>query len=239
MISIATYDTGGEGDYFAMLTANVSPKEILLTDAKAWLTSDFPENSDFYGQVERKIADYNQRFKFNYNICEKNNIGTTVINSLRFRYGLKMIAVTTSNNIRSESVLREGNSYNKNDAVAWTLRLQKMGVIRFPKVMTIGLKMMQQQLDNFGAKRSSDGKVKYEALSGHDDFVTCLNILVNFAKRRILNIPELKSRIPYDGISLDLEMEKSSQEQKIDDIKRMMERRGVGLFDKIDIQFSK
>ena len=238
MVSIATYDPSSGGDYFGMLTAEVNPKEILLTDAKGWNKSDFAENSDFFGQVEAKIVGYNQRFKFDYNIVEKNNIGATVINSLRFRHGLRVMAITTSNNMTSESVLREGKSYNKNDAIAWTLRLQKMGVIKFPKEMTAGLKMMSQQLDNFGAKTSSDGKTKYEALTGHDDLVTCLNILVNFAKRRILNLPELKSMFPYDGAGLDIAVEPTKKEALTRDLKTMMAKRGKGLFDKIDIQFT-
>lgn len=239
MVSIATYDPSGGGDYFAMLTSEVNPKEILLTDAKGWQKSDFPPNADFFGRIESKIAEYNQKFKFNYNICEKNNMGTTVINSLRFRHQLKVIAVTTSNNIVSEEVLREGKSYNKNDTIAWVLRLQKMGVIKFPSEMTQGLTMLKTQLDNFGVKntKSSTSKVTYEALQGHDDLVTCLTILVHFAKRRILNLPELRSMFPYDGVGLDIEVEPSKLQKTESGLRQMMGLRGKGLFDKIDIKF--
>lgn len=239
MVSIATYDPSGGGDYFAMLTAEVTSKEILLTDAKGWQKSDFPPDADFFGRIESKIAEYNHKFKFNYNICEKNNMGTTVVNSLRFRHNLKIIAVTTSNNIVSEQVLREGKSYNKNDTIAWVLRLQKMGVIKFPNTMTQGLTMLRTQLDNFGVKntKSSTSKVTYEALQGHDDLVTCLTILVHFAKRRILNLTELKTMFPYDGMASEIESESTKKEILDRGLRDMMSKRGKGLFDKIDIQY--
>lgn len=237
MVSIATYDPGGEIDYFAMLTANVNPTKILLTDAVGWLKNDMPEIADFYGYVERKIVSFNNKFKFDYHICEKNNIGTTIINSLVHRYNVPVMPVVTSNNIVNEEKLREGKTYNKNDTIAWVNRFRAMGVIEFPKQnqLTPGLKLMLEQLDNFGAKKRGD-KTVFEALSGHDDFVTCLDILVHFAKLKFLNLPELTHSNGFNGFANNLEPAETDRQKAERIVKKIMENKNTP-YDKIDIRF--
>lgn len=238
MVSVATYDPGGEVDYFAMLTAEVKPNKILLTDAVGWLKSEMPDVRDFYGYVEKKIVSFNQQHKFQYHICEKNNIGTTIISSLRFKHQMPILAITTSNNVVNEEKLREGKVYNKNDTIAWVNRFRAMGIIEFPdeEYMTPGLKLMLEQLDNFGAKKKN-GKTVYEALVGHDDFVSCLDILVAFAKRKFLNLPEIMNTNGFDGFAAPEETTQETPREKGVRIAREIMKRKNPLFDNIDVKF--
>jgi hypothetical protein len=213
---------------FAMITTILTRNKILITDAKGWRTKDYPDEPDFYGFVERKISSYNQKFNFKYHLCEKNNIGTTVINSLKFRYHIPVIGITTSNNITNERVLRSGKAFNKNDTIAWINRLRAAGVIELPRTMTPGLKLMQEHLDNFGAKKKN-GKIVYEALHGHDDFVTCLNLAVNFAMKKFLSLPDLKKSLGLvtAGISSNQYYGSALQDEAMELAKRTLEKRGI------------
>jgi hypothetical protein len=233
----AFYDPGGEVDYFAMMTADITRTKILLTDAKGWIKKDMPDEPDFYGFIERKIASYHSRFKFDYHVCEKNNIGTTVIGSLRNRYRIPVIGITTSNNITNEKILREGKSYNKDSTLAWINRFRAAGVIEFPRTMTPGLKLMKEHLDNFGSKKKG-GRVVYEALHGHDDFVTCLNLCVHYAKKNFLNLPEIRTMIQFDGAASDFYPKDTNSRLENGKLfaKNLLEKKGI-LFDKIDIRF--
>ena len=152
----------------------------MLTDAIAWRMQDLPNEPDFYGYVLDKLAKFNRAFQFDYNVVEKNNIGTTIINTLKYKYKIPVIPITTSNRVTNPKTLQSGKVMNKDETIAWINRLRMAGIIEFPETMTKGLMMLRDQLDNFGAKQTKQGKTVYEALKGHDDLVMALALNVHF-----------------------------------------------------------
>ena len=92
--------------------------------------------------------------------------------------------------------MRRGTSLDKNKAVPYVQKFIEEGIIELPKTLTPGLKLGMEQIRNYGVSKSG----KYEALSGHDDFISCLIILVHWAKTRILR--KIASDLPL-GMGAD------------------------------------
>lgn len=236
MPSIATYDPGGLVDNFAMLTSNVSRTEILLTDAITW-NQEKTENFS-YEYVIDKIAQFNQTFKFDYHICESNNTGVPVIHALKYRKKIPVIGINTSNTVKKLSTIRKGASMNSNNAVEWINILRQKGVIKFPAKMTPGLMELKSEFDNFGGKKSGD-KIKYQAIKGHDDLVSCAKILVHFAKMKFLKLPEIVGEFKFNGASQSLYQESkpiTKHDQARELAMRLMSSKPT-IYDKVETSF--
>ena len=222
-----TIDPGGRADYFAVLTANIDRTSILITDAIAWKKSDYPDIENFDGFVEQNIKQIYDIYKFDRVFCETNNMGNTIISSLRYRYRIPVRGVTTVGTATDPKKIREGNLMAKTQTIEWVNRYREAGVIQLPRTLTRGLKMLLEQCDNFGAK-IVNGKVKYEALQGHDDFITCLNLQVHYA-RKIIEI---------SGNPLSVGVEKGQRPKtKLEIIiaKKASQAKTLGTIEKIDV----
>jgi len=218
-ISVAIYDPAmGGTDSFCMVTAIVTRENILLTDARFWNKKDFPHLTT--RQIKDDIARINEHFKFDYHLCETNNMGHMVISDLRTDYHIPVIGITTSANLKTQKSLRSVRVLDKNLTVPWLVKFIEDGTIRFPKTLTKGLVKMKEETGNYGVSKSG----KYEALSGHDDSISCLVILVHWAKRQMLKSKTLGlfgygSSDPYDG--------KSSMEKSREHVMKRFENAGM------------
>jgi hypothetical protein len=233
-------DSGGEVDYFGVVTSVNTPDKILLTDAIAWRMKDLPNEPDFYGYVLDKLNKFHKAFKFDYHVVEKNNIGTTIINTMKFKYKIPVFPITTSNRVTNPKTLQSGKVMNKDETIAWINRLRMAGVIEFPETMTKGLTLLRDQLDNFGAKQTKQGKTVYEALKGNDDLVMALALNVHFSMSRILNFDKIK--LIFQGIASDISDQTEQLFPLNADAKRkqtavkLMTKKGIK-FDSIDVKF--
>ena len=223
MPSAAIYDPGGMSDSFAMLTGDLTREKILLTGARSWSREKDPNFK--FTKVYETIADINKKFKFKYHICEKNSQGDPVIHTLKYQYKIPIIGVTTSNNLTNADTKRKGKAVDKNKTVAWINILRERGIIQLPETLTKGLSEVVDELDNYGEKRPG----KYEALTGHDDYVSCLITMVHFAMKKFLRIT-IKDMVPVGaGITLDQlleqDMDKGERIQKL--ANHVMKSRGI------------
>lgn len=123
-----------------------------------------------------------------------------IISDLRTDYKLPVMGITTSANLKSAS--KRGNILDKNKTVPYVVKYIEDGVIEYPRILTKGLHKMKKELDNYGVTQGG----KYQAMSGHDDSISCLVILVHWAKRTMLRSNKrqlfgIGSKDPYDGKS--------------------------------------
>ena len=197
-VSVATYDPGGWSDNFCALYSVVTPEKILLTDAKFWSKKTMPSLTT--KRIKDDIAKIHNAFNFNYHICETNNQGNMIISDLRREYQLPVIGITTSANLKTRRTLQSGNSLDKAKTVPYVQKFIEEEIIEFPKYLTPGLQIMKEEIDNYGQKENG----RYEALTGHDDSISCLVILTHWAKRKMLK--SMAGRLwgygagnPYDG----------------------------------------
>lgn len=180
-VSVAVDDPGGWSDSFCEIMANVTREKILLTDAMFWNKQIFPNLTT--RQIKDDIKKLDDHFHFDYHLCETNNQGNMIISDLRNHpYNLKVMGITTSGHLKKAATIRKGTSYDKDRTVPWLMKFIEDGIIELPRNMTPGLKKGIEELNNYGVSKSG----KYEALSGHDDFVSCLVILVHWAKHKML-----------------------------------------------------
>ena len=180
MVSVAVDDPGGWADSFCELMAEVTREKILLTDAIFWNKEIFPHLTT--RQIKDDIKKLHNHFKFDYHLCETNNQGNMIISDLKSEYHIPIIGITTSGELKTAKTLRKGTSLDKDKTVPWLMKFIEDGIIELPRNMTPGLTKGIDEIKNYGVTKSG----KYQALSGHDDFISCLVILVHWAKRKML-----------------------------------------------------
>jgi len=225
-VSVATYDPGGWVDNFCGLFAKVTPENIRLTDAKFWNKKDMPNLTT--QKIKDDIAKIHNAFKFDYTLCETNNQGNMIISDLRsYPYKIPVIGITTSANLKTRQTLQRGSSLDKAKTVPYVQKFIEDGIIEFPKYLTPGLKQMKGEIDNYGQKDNG----KFEALSGHDDSISCLVILTHWAKRSMLRATAstffgIGAGDPYDGYR-----HKPVNEQVRDMIEKRFENSGYNTAD--------
>ena len=221
-VSVATYDPGGWSDNFCGLYAKVTPENIRLTDAKFWSKKDMPNLTT--KKIKDDIYKIHNAFEFHYTLCETNNQVNMIISDLRsYPYKLHVIGITTSANLKLAQTIQRGNSLDKNKTVPYVQKFIEDGTIEFPSSLTTGIKKMKEEIDNYGQKDNG----KYEALSGHDDSISCLVILTHWAKRSMLKATTNKlfgygAGDPYDGYRT-----MSVHEQIRDKMKKRFENAGM------------
>ena len=180
MVSVSIHDPGGWSDSYCNVMAEVNTHEIQLTDAIFWNKIKFPNLTT--RKIKDDIAKLNRHFRFDYHLCETNNQGNMIISDLRSEYKIPVIGITTSGALKTAKALRKGSSLDKDKTVPWVMKFIEDGIIKLPRTLTPGLKEGMEQIKNYGVSKSG----KYEALSGHDDFISCLVILVHWAKRKMI-----------------------------------------------------
>lgn len=180
MTSVSVYDPGGWSDSFCNVMAIVTWEKILLTDAIFWDKKKFPNLTT--RRIKDEINLLNNHFHFDYHLCETNNQGHMIISDLKYEYKIPVIGITTSANLKTSATIRRGTSLDKDKTVPYLMKFIEDGTIELPKILTPGLREGMDQVKNYGVSKSG----KYQALSGHDDFISCLIILVHWAKARIL-----------------------------------------------------
>lgn len=181
MVSVSTLDPGGWSDSFCDVMADVTSEKILLTDAMFWNRTIFPKLTT--KQIKDDIKKLDDHFNFDFNLCETNNQGHMIISDLRNPpYNMKVTGITTSGTLKTKETIRKGTSLDKNKTVPWLMKFIEDGIIELPRTMTPGLQKGIDEIKNYGVSKSG----KYEALTGHDDFISCLVILVHWSKRKML-----------------------------------------------------
>lgn len=180
MVSVAVDDPGGWSDSFCEVTAEVTREKILLTDAIFWNKELFPNLTT--RQIKDDIAKLHKHFKFKYHLCETNNQGHMIISDLQKEYHIPVIGITTAGSLKNPRIIRKGSSLDKDKTVPWVIKFIEDGTIELPRNLTPGLKKGIEELKNYGVSKNG----KYKALTGHDDFISCLVILVHWAKRKML-----------------------------------------------------
>lgn len=180
-ITVAVDDPGGWSDSFCEVMAEIKSNKILLTDAIFWNKEIYPDLTT--KKIKDDISKLQKHFKFDYHLCETNNTGHMIISDLKNHpYNLKITGITTSANLKTKKTMKKGTSLDKNKTVPYLQKFIEDGTIELPATMTPGLKKGIEEIQNYGVTKSG----KYEALSGHDDFVSCLVILVHWALKKIM-----------------------------------------------------
>ena len=185
-------DPGKHQDSFALLEliVNTEKKTILINGAFGWQGDDYPA-------IEKDIKEIHDKDPADFYVCEKNNTGTHVIDSLRSIHGIPVTAITTANDIKSDKVISKGATMDKADIVKTVKKLKKLGLLQITKHRTEHMKKFINQLNSFVKKLTKSGKITYSAEGQeHDDFVMAFligmhfilhNFLRQFAKREVVN----------------------------------------------------
>ena len=168
-MKIAILDPGGWSDSFCEVMANVNGNKIQLLDAYFWNKDLFPNLTT--KKIKDDIFKLHNHFKFHRHVCETNNQGNVIISDLRDTpYKIPVIGITVGNHLKKQSTIQKGRTLDKDKTVPYVQKFIEEGVIELPRVLTSGLKKGIQEVQNYGVSKAG----KYEALSGHDDFVSCL-----------------------------------------------------------------
>lgn len=227
MVKVAVDDPGGWSDSFCEIMAEVTREKILLTDAIFWNKELFPNLTT--RQIKDDISKLHKHFRFDYHLCETNNQGNMIISDLKSEYKIPIIGITTSGTLKNPKTIRRGTSLDKDKTVPWLMKFIEDGVIELPREMTPGLKKGIEELKNYGVSKSG----KYQALSGHDDFISCLVILVHWAKRKMLARMVTKL-LGVGGGDPTLDSMKTPYDIALDSVKKRFENYGYTP-DNIDI----
>lgn len=181
-IRILSLDPGKIHDSFAAIDITVKPKdkEIYINDAVGWLQENYP-------QMEKDIAQLHELIHFDKIICESNNTGVHVIDSLIKIHHVPILGITTSKNIKSDKVRKKGTTMDKNEMITWIKKKKQAGKIFFPKKKTPGLSKLNNQLAAFVRKTTEAGSVSYGSEGKeHDDFAMAFIIGCYYIKTYLL-----------------------------------------------------
>ena len=182
-IKVAAYDPGRINDGFGMLSATIDSHNIFLGNAKAWFNTDADD-------VATQIAEIDSKAHFDYNLCEANNTGKTVIDLMKRYHGVYCMPISNVRELSDIEKLKQVGTMPKNATVGFVEYLMQEDILQMPsKPWNDGMKMLWNQIENYIAVPSNTG-VSYRAADDnvHDDLITCLLILCHFARRRILSI---------------------------------------------------
>lgn len=185
-LRVGSGDPGGLYDAFGfVLTRYVHDlKAIQVLGAKEW---KFGDGQIDYPGVEEDIVKIHRKEALDIFVCEKNNTGIHVIQSLKNNYNMKVFPVTTSARIKSDNVIRKGETMDKAEHVSWINKKRQQGQILFPKKKTEGIMLLESQLNSFVRNVTQAGTVRYEAEGqGHDDLVMAFMVNTYFLRRRVM-----------------------------------------------------
>ena len=182
LFKIRPMDPGKHQDSFAMLEliVDIQKKTTLINGAFGWQGEDYPK-------VESDINTIHKEDPADFYVCEKNNTGTHVIDSLKSIYGIPITAITTSNDIKSDKVISKGATMDKSDIVKTVKTMKKAGALLITKNKTPHMKKFIRQLNSFVKKQTKAGKITYGAEGQeHDDYVMAFLIGMHFIVHNFL-----------------------------------------------------
>jgi len=187
-IKIRSFDPGKHQDTFAMIEfiVDVQNQMVLISGAFGW-------KHDNYTKCEKDIAFIHSKEPADFYVCEQNNTGTHVIDSLQNIFHIPVTGINTGKTT-SEKTKRKGKTMDKEDIIKSVRALKKLGKLKIVKTTTPGLKAFVKQLNSFIKKLTPGGKITYSAEgTGHDDFVMAFlvgmhYILHNFIKSALKHV---------------------------------------------------
>lgn len=181
-IRVAGADPGRFKDSFAfVLLEYVSQDNVIhILGAHGWTGTNYPE-------VESDISIIHKKKKIDFLVCEKNNTGIHVIESLQKQHDIPVIGITSSNQIKSPKIIRQGKTMDKTEMVGWINNKRQKDQILFPKNKTQGIMTLLAQLNSFVRKTTPAGLTTYRAEGEeHDDFVMAFMVALFFIRRAII-----------------------------------------------------
>ena len=150
----------------------------------------WPRRTD-YEKIEHDVARLHLDFKWTRIICEVNNIGEHVYETMLRKYALPVRPVTTVHKLSGDRVKKSAKerlrrSMPKNEMVLFFLKLKKLHRIKFPSGPNADMKQLMHQIAAFAEKKTESGNVTYAAPgSEHDDGVLAL-LMALFEARNLL-----------------------------------------------------
>ena len=173
---IAGCDPGKLSDSFGFVVIRVEKDDIIVRAAKRWLGRD-------YTDVERTIAKFHTKHNFDHIVVEQNNTGVHVIEVLKRKYNLPIIAVITSNNLKDNKKVASARVMDKNLMANYIAGLMKDHKIKFPTTGGKDMKELERQIAIFAEHRTEAGNVAYYAPGNeHDDLAMALMLAIHIGK---------------------------------------------------------
>jgi len=183
---IGSADPGGLRDAFAfvLLKYDKTDNVIYVMGAKGW---KFKTGQIEYPEVEEYIAQIFNVYNLDFMVIEKNASGVHVIQSMQRKFKMPVKSVTTSNNIKTDKVIRAGKTMDKTEMVGWINKKRLEGKIKFPKKKTPGLLTLENQINSFVKKSTASRQITYSAEGEeHDDFVMAFMVNLFYVRRWIM-----------------------------------------------------
>lgn len=181
-VRVAGADPGRFRDTFAFVLLEYVPdgNVIHVLGAHGWTNVDYPK-------VEQDITKIHRTKKIDFLICEQNNTGIHVIESLRKTHGIPVIGITSAAQIKSQQVINKGKTMDKVEMVGWINNKRQKNQILFPKNKTKGIMTLLAQLNSFVRKTTQAGHTSYQAEGEeHDDFVMAFMVALFYIRRAII-----------------------------------------------------
>jgi len=183
---IGSADPGGLRDAFAfvLLKYDKTDNVIYVLGAKGW---KFKSGQIEYPEVEEYVANIFTQYNLDFMVIEKNASGVHVIQSMQRKFHMPIKSVTTSNNIKTDKVIRAGKTMDKTEMVGWINKKRLEGKIKFPRKKTPGILTLENQLNSFIKKATASRQITYSAEGEeHDDFVMAFMVNLFYIRRWIM-----------------------------------------------------
>ena len=173
---IAACDPGKIRDSFGFVVIRVDNDDIKVRAVKRWLGRD-------YTDVERTIAKFHLKHHFDHIVVEQNNTGIHVIEVLKRKYNLPIVAVITSNNLKDNKKVASARVMDKNLMANYIAGLMKDHKIKFPASGGTDMRELERQIAIFAEHRTEAGNVAYYAPGNeHDDLAMALMLAIHIGK---------------------------------------------------------
>lgn len=182
---VGTADPGGKRDsfFFVLLRVDVPKRIIYIIGGHEW---KFVDNQIEYPEIERDLASINLSRNLDFFVVEQNNTGIHVIQTMKNQYHIPIIAVKTSNLLKTRATIQKGDTMDKAEHVGWINSMRQQGRIKISSNMTTGIRTIISQLDSFVRVRTPSGKITYQAQGEQpDDAVMALMVGTHFIRRKI------------------------------------------------------
>ena len=224
-------DPGGDEDDFAIILAKITRGKAVVFAAKTYQLTDWGNN---YDNIIHDIQVISYEHNVRMWICEKNSLGGVIISNMR-NLGIHVQAlVTGTRDMRPETRFgskAKDSTYDKDTAVEWLRKLNQAGIIRIAAGGDKYLQKIHTQTLAYG--RTAKGK--WAGLGEHDDLVSCLLLLVAWARTTLLReLGRIGDVKPVGSAPVGYDTSSPGQKQ-MSAIKAALKRRGVK-YDRLDVK---
>lgn len=200
---VASGDPGGQRDRFGfcLTAADVHERKIFVLGAHQWKFVELQNHVD-YETVEQDIMKIYNKKPWDMFVCEKNNTGHHVINSLKTKHNLRLWPIWTASGIKSQKIIEAGRTMDKIEHVDWINRQRLAGKIVFPKEKTDGIIALESEIGNFVRKYTNAGTVRYEAEGTigkrYDDMVMAFMVNTYYIRRILFGDKTITKRVIFN-----------------------------------------